>query len=130
MTYTKLLKTVQDRVDTVGIDQTKKEMGDLKMTYSKPEYMTLKDLLAELTAEPGSSLTFVANVIFERYNTSRKKMLQGLYNIVNGGPRHYWVPCHVSFVAGRMDSIVATPRNSLDNQRVKVVDLVNLPFYA
>ena len=98
--------------------------------YSKPKQMTIKELLAELTAEPGSSLTFVANVIFEQYNTSRKKMLQGLYNIVNGGPRHYWVPCHVAFVAGCMNTIVATPRNALDNQRVKTVDLVNLPFYA
>ena len=129
MTYTKLLKTVQDRVDTVGIDQTKKEMGDLKM-WSKPKQLNLKELYRELSAEPNSSLSFVANVIFTNYNTSRKKMLQGLYNIVNGGPKHYWVPCHVRFAEFSLDKIVATPRNSLDNQRVKVVDLVNLPFYA
>jgi hypothetical protein len=31
MNYTKLLEAVQDRVDTVGIDQTKQEISEMKL---------------------------------------------------------------------------------------------------
>ena len=31
MNYTKLFEAVQDRVDTVGIDQTKKEISEMKL---------------------------------------------------------------------------------------------------
>ena len=31
MNYTKLLEAVQNRVDTVGIDQTKKEISEMKL---------------------------------------------------------------------------------------------------
>ena len=92
--------------------------------------MKLNELYRELSKESNSPLSFVANVIYTNYNSSRKKMLQGLYNIVNGGPRHYWVPCHVRFAEFSLDKIVATPRNSLDNQRIKEIDIANLPFYA
>ncbi len=94
--------------------------------------MKLNELYRELSAEPNSPLSFIANVIFTNYNTSRKKMLQGLYNIVNGGPKHYWVPCHVRFAEFSLDKIVATPSNPDNglNQSIKTVDLVNLPFYA
>ena len=92
--------------------------------------MKLNELYRELSAEPNSPLSFIANVIFTNYNTSRKKMLQGLYNIVNGGPKHYWVPCHVRFAEFSLDKIVVTPRTSGGIQSIKTVDLVNLPFYA
>ena len=94
--------------------------------------MKLAELYRELSAEPNSPLSFVANVIFTNYNTSRKKMLQGLYNIVNGGPRHYWVPCYVTFAPFNMRTILATPKpnGNADLQRIKEIDIENLPFYA
>jgi len=56
--------------------------------------MNLKELYSRLSAEPNSPESFVANVIYTNYNTSRKVMLQGLYNIINGGPQTYWGKYH------------------------------------
>ena len=92
--------------------------------------MKLNELYRNLTFKSNSPQSFIANVIFERYGRNRKKMLQGLYNIVNGGPKHYWVACHVTFAPFKMETILATPRNQLDNQRIREIDINNLPFYA
>ena len=90
--------------------------------------MKLNELYRELTKTPNSPESFIANVIYTNYNSSRKKMLQGLYNIINGGPKHYWAPCHVTFAPFQMETIIATPKS--DNERIKEVDIHNLPFYA
>ena len=97
--------------------------------------MKFNELYRELSKESNSPLSFVANVIYTNYNSSRKKMLQGLYNIVNGGPRHYWVKCDVRFADFSMDKLIATPTEDVDNPRVagnkfREIDIVNLPFYA
>ena len=109
------------------------------MTYSNRN-LKLNELYRELSKEPNSPLSFVANVIYTNYNTSRKKMLQGLYNVVNGGPRHYWNPCHVTFAPFSMNTILATPQYSTDrtadgreiegSSRIKEIDIDNLGFYA
>ena len=90
--------------------------------------MKLNELYRELTKTPNSPESFIANVIYTNYNSSRKKMLQGLYNIINGGPKHYWAPCDVYFASFSMETIIATPKS--DNERIKEVDIHNLPFYA
>tara|TARA_B110000467_G_scaffold138220_1_gene136820 strand:+ start:5451 stop:5798 length:348 start_codon:yes stop_codon:yes gene_type:complete len=103
--------------------------------------MKLNELYRELTVKPNSPLSFIANVIFTNYNSSRKQMLQGLYNIVNGGPRHYWNPCEVAFASFSMETIIATPRyttnRTADGREIegylgscKEIDIKNLRFYA
>ena len=90
--------------------------------------MKLKELYRNLSAEPNSPQSFIANVIFTSYGRQRKKMLQGLYNIINGGPRHYWSPCYVRFAPFTMETIIATPEN--DNEREHQIDIDNLVRYA
>ena len=111
--------------------------------------MLLKNLYGVLIKEPNSPQAFIANVIYERYGKDRKKMLQGLYNIMNGGNRHYWAPCDVRFADWSMETIICTPlcndteepcplRHHEKNNNVvdvaphsqKEVDIHNLPFYA
>jgi len=94
--------------------------------------MKLNELYKNLTAKPNSSESFIANVIYTGYGANRKKMLQGLYNIINGGPRHYWGGCHVTFAPFQMETILATPEtdSSWSQGRIKEIDINNLPFYA
>ena len=111
--------------------------------------LKLNELYRELSSEPNSPLGFIANVIYTNYNSSRKKMLQGLYNIVNGGPRHYWAPCEVSFAPFSLDTIIATNVELKDiswqgqkdffqdseidpegSRRLREIDIENLPYYA
>ena len=95
--------------------------------------MNLKNLYGELSKNPNSPESFIANVIYTGYSKKRKKMLQGLYNIINGGPRHYWAPCHVTFAPFQMETILVTPVNpafGLSGDRIKEVDIHNLEFYA
>ena len=99
-----------------------------------PRNPKLNELYRNLTAEPNSPQSFIANVIYTGYRNSRKKMLQGLYNIINGGPRHYWAPCHVTFAPFQMETILATPVNPAAGKktkdRIKEIDIHNLGFYA
>ena len=101
----------------------------------------LADIYRVLTAEPNSPLSFIANVIYTNYNSTRKQKLQGLYNIVNGGPRHYWNPCEVAFASFSMETIIATPHyttnRTADGREIegylgscKEIDVENLGFYA
>ena len=92
--------------------------------------MLLSNLYRELIKEPNSPQAFIANVIYERYGKDRKKMLQGLYNLKNGGPRHYWSKCDVRFADWSMVTIIATPVSGNPLHRQKEVDIHNLPFYA
>ena len=90
-------------------------------------YMNLKNLYWTFLEKGNTPETFIANIIYERYGKDRKKMLQGLYNIINGGPKHYWSPCSVRFAEWQMETIIVTPEN---NDRIKEIDIVDLPFYA
>ncbi len=98
--------------------------------------MNLKNLYGTFLQNGNSPEAFIANVIYERYGAKRKKMLQGLYNIINGGPKHYWSPCHVTFAPFQMKTIFVTPVN--DKERMiagnftgmKEVNINDLPFYA
>ena len=94
--------------------------------------MLLSNLYRELSKEPNSPEAFIANVIYTRYSKNRKKMLEGLYNIINGGPRHYWTKCHVTFAPFSMETILATPEHdsTWSQGRIKEIDINNLPFYA
>ena len=89
--------------------------------------MNLKNLYGTFLEKGNSPEAFIANVIYERYGKNRKKMLQGLYNIINGGPKHYWSPCSVRFAEWQMETIIVTLEN---NDRIKDIDIVDLPFYA
>jgi hypothetical protein len=90
--------------------------------------LKLNELYRELSKVPNSDSSFIANVIFTSYGRNRKKMLQGLYNIINGGPRHYWSKCYVRFAPFQMRTIIATPES--DREREHQVDLDNLVRYA
>ena len=90
--------------------------------------MKLNELYRNLTAKSNSPESFIANVIYTGYRANRKKMLQGLYIIINGGPRHYWAKCYVTFAPFQMETILATPLEGQD--RIKEIDINNLPFYA
>tara|TARA_Y100000590_G_scaffold55109_1_gene57660 strand:+ start:845 stop:1147 length:303 start_codon:yes stop_codon:yes gene_type:complete len=98
--------------------------------------MNLKNLYGTFLEKGNSPEAFIANVIYERYGKDRKKMLQGLYNIINGGPKHYWAPCDVRFADWSMETIICTPlccnENYTDDpmHRQKEVDIHNLKFYA
>jgi len=98
--------------------------------------MNLKNLYGTFLEKGNSPEAFIANVIYERYGKDRKKMLQGLYNIMNGGNNHYWAPCDVRFADWSMETIICTPLCCNENytndpmHRQKEVDIHNLPFYA
>ena len=98
--------------------------------------MLLKNLYGELIKEPNSPQAFIANVIYERYGKDRKKMLQGLYNLMHGGPKHFWSACDVRFADWSMETIIATPLCCNENytsnpfHRQREVDIHNLSFYA
>tara|TARA_Y100000310_G_C20497930_1_gene722483 strand:- start:346 stop:660 length:315 start_codon:yes stop_codon:yes gene_type:complete len=97
--------------------------------------LKLNELYRELSKVPNSDSSFIANVIFTSYGRNRKKMLQGLYNIINGGPRHYWSKCYVRFAPFQMRTIIATELDKddipeSDREREHQVDLDNLVRYA
>jgi len=102
---------------------------------NKDSKMKLNELYRKLTVKPNSPESFIANVIYTGYRANRKKMLQGLYNIINGGPRHYWAPSHVTFAPFQMETILVTPETDSTwspgpERRIKEIDINNLPFYA
>ena len=104
--------------------------------------MNLKNLYGTFLEKGNSPEAFIANVIYERYGKDRKKMLQGLYNIITGGPKHYWSACDVRFADWSMEKIICTPLccndrlftadhyTDYETHRQKEVDISNLPFYA
>ena len=59
---------------------------------------------------------------------NEKKMLQGLYNIVNGGPTHYWGKCNAEFIGWSMEEISVSPVSQ--NIPAKNVNIRNLEYYA
>ena len=90
--------------------------------------MNLKNLYGTFLQNGNSPEAFIANIIYERYGAKRKKMLQGLYNIVNGGPTHYWGKCFVQFASFSLDTLIVSAENA--SVRSKEVSLDNLKFYA
>ena len=98
--------------------------------------MNLKNLYGTFLEKGNSPEAFIANVIYERYGKDRKKMLQGLYNLMHGGPKHFWSACDVRFADWSMDTIIATPLCCNENytsnpfHRQREVDIHNLSFYA
>ena len=91
--------------------------------------MKLNELYRELSKKPNSPLAYIANVIFTRYGRNRKAMLKGLYNIVNGGPRHYWAKCEVTFAPFSTDVVLATNLEA-NGRKLREIDIGNLEFYA
>jgi hypothetical protein len=91
--------------------------------------LKLKDLYNELSKKPNSPLAYIANVIYTNYGRNRKPMLQGLYNIVNGGPRHYWAKCEVTFAPFSSDVVLATNLEA-NGRKIREIDVANLAFYA
>jgi len=98
--------------------------------------MNLKNLYGTFLEKGNSPEAFIANVIYERYGKDRKKMLQGLYNLMHGGPKHFWSACDVRFADWSMETIIATPLCCNENytsnpfHRQREVDINNLSFYA
>ena len=98
--------------------------------------MNLKNLYGTFLEKGNSPEAFIANVIYERYGKDRKKMLQGLYNLMHGGPKHFWSACDVRFADWSMETIIATPLCCNENytsnpfHRQREVDIHNLSFYA
>ena len=90
--------------------------------------MNLKNLYGTFLQDGNSPEAFIANIIYERYGAKRKKMLQGLYNIVNGGPTHYWGKCKAEFIAWSMEEISVSPVSQ--NIPAKNVNIRNLEYYA
>jgi len=99
--------------------------GDKNMSVYK---MNLKNLYGTFLQNGNSPEAFIANIIYERYGAKRKKMLQGLYNIINGGPTHYWGKCNAEFIAWSMEEISVSPVSQ--NIPAKNVNIRNLEYYA
>jgi hypothetical protein len=90
--------------------------------------MNLKNLYGTFLQNGNTPEAFIANVIYERYGAKRKKMLQGLYNIINGGSTHYWGKCNAEFIAFSMTEINVCPESQY--VPAKNVNIHNLEFYA
>lgn len=110
--------------DKLYITIEKQTFKGNKIMYKK---LKLNELYRELSKEANSPVSFIANVIYTNYNRSRKVMLQGLYNIVNGGPRHYWAPCEVRFAQFSLDKIIAV---NADGWEAREIEINNLKYYA
>jgi hypothetical protein len=90
--------------------------------------MNLKNLYGTFLQNGNSPETFIANIVYERYGAKRKKMLQGLYNIINGGPTCYWGKCVAQFTDFSMTEILVSPADQ--TIRPKYVNIHNLEHYA
>ena len=89
--------------------------------------MKLKELYSNLSKKPNSPEAFIANVVYTS-GGNRKKKLQGLYNIINGGPTCYWGRCFIQFASFSLNTLIVTPEN--DYVSSKQIELANLEFYA
>jgi hypothetical protein len=90
--------------------------------------MNLKNLYGTFLMSGNAPEAFIANIVYERYGAKRKKMLQGLYNIINGGPQCYWGKCVAQFTSFSMTEILVSPADQ--NIRPKYVNIHNLEYYA
>ena len=90
--------------------------------------MNLKKLYQSFMISENASEAFIANIVYERYGRRRKKMLQGLYNIINGSPTCYWGKCVAQFTDFSLEEILVSPSDQ--NIRPKYVNIHNLEYYA
>ena len=83
--------------------------------------MKLDELYRELSKEPNSPISFVANVIYTNYNRNRKKMLAGLYRLYTGNG---YVPTEVMFAPFTFDVLSCTPKNGDKPFELETVNLM------
>ena len=87
------------------------------MTLKTANKMNLKELYRELTKDcssSGATISFVAHIIFERYGKNRKRMLAGLYRLVNGyaemiSKKELHPPMEIRFAPFTFDVLVCVP---------------------
>ena len=94
------------------------------MTLKTANKFNLKELYRELTKDcssrgtlwqsHGATISFVAHIIFERYGKNRKRMLAGLYRLVNGyaemiSKKELHPPMEIRFAPFTFDVLVCVP---------------------
>ena len=86
-------------------------------------HMKLNELYRELTKVGHDEISFVANVIYERYGKDRKKMLAGLYRLHTGNG---FVPMDIRFAPFTFDVLNCTPTDGRSEKpfEMKPSDLV------
>ena len=86
-------------------------------------HMKLNELYRELTKVGHDEISFVANVIYERYGKDRKKMLAGLYRLHTGNG---FVPMDIRFAPYTFDVLNCTPTDGRSEKpfEMKPSDLV------
>ena len=88
-----------------AVEKSHRELCGRKNSFT----MKLKDLYRELTKDPQDGVSFVANVIFERYGRNRKRMLSGLYRLWTGNG---YVPMDIRFAPYTFDELVCSRRHA------------------
>ena len=88
-------------------------------------HMKLMDLYRELTKVGHDDISFVANVVYERYGKDRKKMLAGLYRLYTGNG---YVPMDIRFAQNSFDILICTRRDAFPDgteiSEIRTCDLV------
>ena len=89
--------------------------------------MCIRDRYRELTKEPNSPISFVANVVFTRYGRERKKMLAGLYRLHTGNG---YVPMDIRFAPYTFDVLSCSRRDAFeDGTEVSEMRTIDLARY-
>ena len=86
-------------------------------------HMKLNELYRELTKVGHDEISFVANVVYERYGRERKKMLAGLLRLSSGNG---FVPMDIRFAPYTFDVLNCTPTDGRSEKpfEMKPSDLV------
>ena len=88
-------------------------------------HMKLNELYRELTKVGHDEISFVANVVYERYGRERKKMLAGLYRLYTGNG---YVPMDIRFAPYTFDVLVCSRRDAFEDgteiSEMRTCDLV------
>ena len=86
-------------------------------------HMKLNELYRELTKVGHDEISFVANVVYERYGKDRKKMLAGLYRLHTGNG---FVPMDIRFAPYTFDVLNCTPTDGRSEKpfEMKPTDLM------
>ena len=86
--------------------------------------MKLMDLYRELTKVGHDEISFVANIVYERYGRARKKMLAGLYRLHTGNG---YVPMDIRFAPYTFDVLVCSRRDAYEDgteiSEMRTIDL-------
>ena len=90
-------------------------------------HMKLNELYRELSKDPSSPISFVAHIVFERYDRERKKMLAGLYRLYTGNG---YVPMDIRFAPYTFDVLVCTRRDAYpDGTEISEMRTIDLKRY-